>query len=53
VAEIHYQDIGDYLSAVQKLAIVSDSSIATVPWRTIGQTSRPTGSTLATIGTTS
>lgn len=34
-ATIHYRDIGDYLSTKDKLAIVDDASLDTVPWRKI------------------
>ena len=34
-ATIHYRDIGDYLSAEQKLAIVDEASLASVPWQQI------------------
>lgn len=34
-ATIHYRDIGDYLTAKEKLAIVDDASLDTVPWRQI------------------
>lgn len=32
---IHYRDIGDYLTAKGKLAIVDDAALDTVPWREI------------------
>ncbi|MEH0058664.1 DEAD/DEAH box helicase [Auritidibacter ignavus] len=32
---LHYHDIGDYLSAEEKLAIVSQSSLNTIEWQTI------------------
>lgn len=34
-ATIHYRDIGDYLTTKDKLAIVDDSTLDTVPWRRI------------------
>ena len=34
-ATIHYRDIGDYLSREEKLQIVADSALDTVPWRNI------------------
>ncbi|MEE1651070.1 type ISP restriction/modification enzyme [Brachybacterium sp. J144] len=34
-ATIHYRDIGDYLTTKDKLAIVADASLDTVPWRQI------------------
>ena len=34
-AMIHYRDIGDYLTAKDKLAIVKDATLDTVPWRQI------------------
>ncbi|MCT1430931.1 DEAD/DEAH box helicase family protein [Brachybacterium muris] len=34
-ATIHYRDIGDYLTAKDKLAIVADATVGTVPWRQI------------------
>ncbi|MCT1384506.1 DEAD/DEAH box helicase family protein [Brachybacterium sp. p3-SID1565] len=34
-ATIHYRDIGDYLTATEKLAIVDESTLDTVPWRPI------------------
>lgn len=34
-AQIHYRDIGDYLTASEKLLIVADSSIATIDWTPI------------------
>ncbi|WP_210602891.1 DEAD/DEAH box helicase [Brevibacterium oceani] len=34
-ATIHYRDIGDYLSAEEKLKIVGESMLDTVPWRII------------------
>ncbi|MCT2055871.1 DEAD/DEAH box helicase family protein [Dermabacter hominis] len=34
-ATIHYRDIGDYLSTKEKLAIVADSTLDTIPWRQI------------------
>ena len=34
-ATIHYRDIGDYLAAREKLAIVDDATLGTVPWRQI------------------
>lgn len=34
-AEIHYRDIGDYLTAKQKLSIVGDSTIETLGWQVI------------------
>lgn len=34
-ATIHYRDIGDYLNAKEKLAIVNDAKVDTVPWRSI------------------
>jgi predicted helicase len=34
-ATIHYRDIGDYLSREEKLAIVADSTLGTVPWQQI------------------
>lgn len=34
-ATIHYRDIGDYLTAPEKLAIVGDATLDTVPWRAI------------------
>jgi predicted helicase len=34
-ATIHYRDIGDYLSREEKLAIVADSTLDTVPWQQI------------------
>ena len=32
---LHYRDIGDYLSREDKLAIVADSTLESVPWETI------------------
>lgn len=32
---IRYRDIGDYLTRDQKLAIVNDATLATIPWETI------------------
>jgi predicted helicase len=32
---VHYHDIGDYLSRHEKLAIISDASLASLPWVTI------------------
>ncbi|MBK0331546.1 DEAD/DEAH box helicase [Brachybacterium sp. MASK1Z-5] len=34
-ATIHYRDIGDYLTTKDKLAIVDDATLDTVPWRQI------------------
>ncbi|MFC7458044.1 DEAD/DEAH box helicase [Brachybacterium sp. GCM10030267] len=34
-ATIHYRDIGDYLTANDKLAIVNDATLDAVPWRQI------------------
>ncbi|MGP5132533.1 DEAD/DEAH box helicase [Brachybacterium tyrofermentans] len=34
-ATVHYRDIGDYLTAKDKLAIVDDATLDTVPWRQI------------------
>lgn len=34
-ATIHYRDIGDYLTAKEKLAIVDEARLDTVPWRPI------------------
>src|SRR5699024_8139148 len=34
-ATIHYRDIGDYLTAGEKLAIVADAAFDTVPWHQI------------------
>ncbi|MGO1198808.1 MAG: DEAD/DEAH box helicase [Dermabacteraceae bacterium] len=34
-ATIHYRDIGDYLTATEKLAIVDDATLGSVPWRQI------------------
>ncbi|MDR1078608.1 MAG: DEAD/DEAH box helicase family protein, partial [Propionibacteriaceae bacterium] len=34
-AVLHYRDIGDYLSREQKLAIVADSNIESIPWENI------------------
>lgn len=34
-ATIHYRDIGDYLTAKDKLAIVDDATLDTVPWQQI------------------
>jgi predicted helicase len=34
-ATIHYRDIGDYLTREDKLAIVADSTLDSVPWRQI------------------
>lgn len=34
-ARIHYRDIGDYLTAPEKLGIVAKSSLETIPWRDI------------------
>jgi predicted helicase len=34
-AVLHYRDIGDYLSRGQKLAIVADSNIESIPWEVI------------------
>ncbi|MFB9775037.1 DEAD/DEAH box helicase [Brevibacterium otitidis] len=34
-ATIYYRDIGDYLSTEEKLAIIADASLETVPWRQI------------------
>ncbi|WP_228019164.1 DEAD/DEAH box helicase [Brachybacterium epidermidis] len=34
-ATIHYRDIGDYLTAKEKLAIVNEATLGTVPWRPI------------------
>ena len=34
-ATIHYRDIGDYLSREEKLTIVSDSTLNSVPWQQI------------------
>ena len=34
-ATIHYRDIGDYLTTKDKLAIVADSTLGSVPWRQI------------------
>jgi predicted helicase len=31
-AQIHYRDIGDYLTAEQKLSIVAESTVATINW---------------------
>lgn len=33
--QIHYRDIGDYLTAEEKLEIVDSSAIETIDWRTI------------------
>ena len=33
--ELHYRDIGDYLSAAEKLAIVDSSTIENIEWRSI------------------
>ncbi|MGO2191186.1 MAG: DEAD/DEAH box helicase [Brachybacterium sp.] len=34
-ATIHYRDIGDYLTAKSKLAIVNEATLETVPWHQI------------------
>lgn len=34
-ATIHYRDVGDYLTTKDKLAIVDDATLDTVPWRQI------------------
>ncbi|MDR1393605.1 MAG: DEAD/DEAH box helicase family protein [Bifidobacteriaceae bacterium] len=34
-AKLYYHDIGDYLSREQKLSIVGDSRLATLPWEAI------------------
>ncbi|WP_246958179.1 type ISP restriction/modification enzyme [Brachybacterium sp. Marseille-Q7125] len=34
-ATIHYRDIGDYLSAEQKLALVDEASLSSMPWQQI------------------
>lgn len=34
-ATIHYRDIGDYLTTKEKLAIVNDATLDTVPWQQI------------------
>ncbi|MCS6712050.1 DEAD/DEAH box helicase [Brachybacterium sp. EF45031] len=34
-ATIHYRDIGDYLSAPEKLQIVSEATLDSIPWRPI------------------
>ncbi|GAB2540973.1 DEAD/DEAH box helicase [Brachybacterium huguangmaarense] len=34
-ATIHYRDIGDYLTTKDKLAIVNDATLDTVPWQQI------------------
>ena len=34
-ATIHYRDIGDYLTAKEKLATVDEATLGTVPWRPI------------------
>ena len=34
-ATIHYRDIGDYLTTKDKLDIVNDATLDTVPWRRI------------------
>src|SRR5690606_30412423 len=34
-AVVHYRDIGDYLTREDKLAIVNDSLINSVPWQSI------------------
>lgn len=34
-AEIHYRDIGDYLTRTEKLDIIDRGNIATIPWATI------------------
>lgn len=36
--QIHYQDIGDYLTREQKLQIVADSSLDGVDWQTVAPT---------------
>lgn len=33
--QLHYQDIGDYLTAEEKLGIIDDSSIETIDWQSI------------------
>ena len=33
--EVHYRDIGDYLSREEKLRIVADSSLTTVDWKSV------------------
>ena len=33
--QLHYQDIGDYLTADEKLGIIDDSSIETIDWQSI------------------
>lgn len=33
--QLHYQDIGDYLTAEEKLSIVDSSAIETIDWQTI------------------
>ena len=33
--EVHYRDIGDYLTREEKLRIVADGTLATVDWQTI------------------
>ncbi len=34
-AQIHYRDIGDYLSTEEKLSIVDRSTVASMPWKPI------------------
>ncbi|MDR0592963.1 MAG: DEAD/DEAH box helicase family protein, partial [Bifidobacteriaceae bacterium] len=34
-AELFYHDIGDYLTREQKLSLVADSTIGSIPWRAI------------------
>ncbi|MCT2262755.1 DEAD/DEAH box helicase family protein [Brachybacterium muris] len=34
-ATIHYRDIGDYLTKDEKLAIINNATLATLPWRRI------------------
>jgi len=34
-AALHYRDVGDYLSREEKLAIVEEGTLATVPWAAI------------------
>ncbi len=47
--EIHYRDIGDYLSRTQKLAIVDNGDLDTVHWETVVPNPATIGSTPATI----
>jgi predicted helicase len=37
-AQIHYRDVGDYLTAEDKLEIVGRSSVSSVPWRSVTPT---------------